>query len=545
MEGREPRRGETGGSAMSKTVDDMPNFDEIGEAELLREGNVFCLREVRYARDLEDGRLSREWVFDAAIRLQEGEPERLNVKEEVGGFFWAMCEVVEDEGQSELLLLSLTSRGVTLTADTEELYTELVTSVAQMGNAGLTDEIIQLVKLAPPGTFKIPEPLRPSSLRSFLAGKTALPTSLAQQTFVEMRSLTIALADGHSGRRWQIKEGETALLHVVKNQPIQVKFAAGTDLLQWWGDPKTNTHDKLREELRHTGFPTVLLAHVVVGLALTQPQVTITIDDLGRLVGMEPRSRKEREEMQAYVWRSLSLLASMPVIGQRRGVYRKPGTREAIELKSEDAFISITGKRWPMQQVAGDGIPPVEVTYVAGPWLDQHRRNRQVLTDFGEVLRIASIPSGKPSGAWAQSIGLALNQRWRERAHTAAITRNGEQSLPAVRFEPFTRGDLLDLFRTEPYFQDVLNSDHPRRAQEYWRVAIDLLKSREVIGFYQELEPLPATRQGWDSAWLKQPLDIRPAREGRAAALEIARHTPPRRRRANSKLAESNSKLAE
>jgi hypothetical protein len=99
--------------------------------------------------------------------------------------------------------------------------------------------------------------------------------------------------------------------------------------------------------------------------------------------------------------------ASTSVIGARPGRFRDPHTRERLDLTCGEPLFGIVA------------APRFHVTLRAGEWLARWRGNRQVLTDFGDVLPIAAIASGKPSGAWAQSVGLALQQRWRERAARA------------------------------------------------------------------------------------------------------------------------------
>lgn len=107
--------------------------------------------------------------------------------------------------------------------------------------------------------------------------------------------------------------------------------------------------------------------------------------------------------------------------GLRPGTYKDKLTNETFDLTSRDALIKITGDRPARQHAFDNSEPPIEVTWVAGPWLDRLRGNDHVLQYFGDIGKIASIPSKQPRGAWAQSIGLALNQLWRERAANAQI----------------------------------------------------------------------------------------------------------------------------
>lgn len=357
-----------------------------------------------------------------------------------------------------------------------------------------------------------------------------LPTAIMQQTFQEMRSIAVATADGPSFRRWEQVQGEIALRHVIPDQPHQIKLVPNARMVGWLPSPMSYAH--LEAELQSAGLPAALLEYVAVGIVLQQGRVTITLDELARYMGLVPRSSAERKTIRREIYRWLVLLSSMAVIGQRPGRYRDPHTREELELISRDPLVLIAGERFDKNASSDD--PPIDVTIDAGAYLDEHRGNHQVLPYLGNVRKIASIAAGKPSGAWAQSIALALHQRWRERAHDAAVGHVGDGNHLVVRFDkPFTREDLLDLFRAEPYFRDVLEGPHPKRAQTYWEEAISLLrdnKQNQIIGYYKALKPLPTARQGWQKAWLAQPLDIRPAGDDRAAVAEIATRTTAAKR---------------
>ena len=350
------------------------------------------------------------------------------------------------------------------------------------------------------------------------------PVVLAQQTAPEVKAVSMGIADGPKLRRWEPIEGEIALRHVVRGSVLETKLVSHP-LLDWLGMP--NTIESLRAELRQAGLPAVLLLHVVIGTALDKLiarrlYVNVAIDDLIEAIGWDPRSRREREDQRQAIWRWIALFDAMKVIGHRPGKYRDPDTREVIDLTSSDALIRITGRRDPVQLGLDDSVPPLEVSYVAGPWIEQWKGNYQILTYFGDVRKLASIPARRPSGAWAQSIGLALQQSWRERSANAEITRVGDESTLTVRVKPFTRRDLLDLFPPNPTVDDVLRGPHPKRAQGYWREAIAQLRRAKVVGYYRETDPLALTRKGWSEAWLEQPLDIRPSEEGRQAIAQIA-----------------------
>jgi hypothetical protein len=250
--------------------------------------------------------------------------------------------------------------------------------------------------------------------------------------------------------------------------------------------------------------------------------VTVSIDQLVSAIGWEPRSRVERLAMRHRVWRWLALFDAMQVIGRRDGKWRDPDTHQILDLTSRDALIRITGRRDPAQLSFDEGTPPLEVSYVAGPWITQWLGNARVLTYFGDVRKLAAIPAGKPSGMWAQAIGLALQQRWREHASYAQVAHVGEDKSLTIRTKPFTRRELLDLFPPTPTVDDVLRGPHPLRAQQYWQAAIKVLQRIGLVSYYRELTVLPGKRQGWTNAWLDQPLDIRPSKDDTAVVAEIA-----------------------
>jgi hypothetical protein len=159
----------------------------------------------------------------------------------------------------------------------------------------------------------------------------------------------------------------------------------------------------------------------------------------------------------------------------------------------------------------------------ATPWLARWRGNRAVLQDFGNLLAISEIPIGKPSGAWARAIGWALQQLWREQATRATYGRAGDDHRTTVRFESFTRRQLLDLFPPRPSVHDVLSSANPVRAIAYWDAAIVELRDRGVISHYagsRDWSNRP--RKGWSDLWLDEPLDVRPSSDGVTALATIA-----------------------
>lgn len=359
------------------------------------------------------------------------------------------------------------------------------------------------------------------------AKRQRLPDRIPQQTSQEVRSLAVAISDGHTLTRWEEVLGEVALRHVIADEPFQVKFAPGPALMAWTG--AVLSEEVLREELAKCDLDAVLLFYETLGSAIAHLEsgeslyVTVSLDDLILALGWDKAARRnaeERNKLRLKLWHWLMVFDGMKVIGQRPGKYRDPDTRRLLDLTSEDALIRVMGQRVSEEVRTPDGRPmPLEITFAAGPWVERFKGNRQILTEFGNVRVLARIPSGKAAGAWARCIGMTLYQRWREGASRATAIENGTS---IVRWKPFTRRGLLTgLFRAQPDVMEMLDSSNPMRAREYWEQAIQMLKLEGFIAQYREVEPLPKSRKAWQDAWLDQPLEIMPGEEPLEAAEEI------------------------
>ena len=373
-------------------------------------------------------------------------------------------------------------------------------------------------------------PVTNAELRQPKPESTLVPVTLSQQTGQIMRTVTTAFGDAPRLRRWEIVEGQTALRHVVPKWPMQTLLSPG-QALSWWGLPENTV--SLQEELKQMGIESVFLVNVLTGIALKEGQVTIGMEELIRAIGRGDearRSNRERAKVEREVWRAILFFDALTVVGKPIGRYTARDTKEVLNmtLPGREAVIKITGV--VPNQVSSDGsAPPAFFSYVCGPWIVKMQGNRQILTEFGDVMRLARLPAGQPSISWAKSIGLNLNQRWRDWGHEARISRSGDANKLTARFEKeFTRRDLLlgeNLCRANPDAEDILNSDKPHRAKDYWDKAIGILKERDgvnLISHYAEVGVAPTARKGWKDDWLDQPLDIRPNRESMQDIAELA-----------------------
>jgi hypothetical protein len=378
--------------------------------------------------------------------------------------------------------------------------------------------------------------------------KHQAPRALPQPTFYEARTGATAISDGRDLRDWNPIEGMMAMLHAPKDSIMQTRFEPCSLLLGWWGKPAGAELETLQCELQKLEFDALVTYFVCLSWAVEEYQVTASLDSIIEAIGRGTdarRSTKARQALRAKVWRWMLLFDSLAVIGARRGTWREPrdgdkkrAKMDADKLYSRDALLKIIGTRATEQGTFDNSAPPKEVTFVAGPWVNQFRGNREILSDFGNVRAIASIPRGKPSGAWAACIGFALNQKWREQAATAPVTRTtrGTKKIATQKFRPFTRRVLLaQLWRSEVNPEEILKGTNPERAKEYWEAAVVILKKDGIIGIYKEIEPLAEGRQDWQDAWLDQPLDIRPAGDSRRDAIEIHQSAETARKRGRKK----------
>ncbi len=379
--------------------------------------------------------------------------------------------------------------------------------------------------------------------RSRLLNTARAPPTLPQPTFYEARTGATAISDGRDLRDWNPIEGMMAMLHAPKDSIMQTRFEPCSLLLGWWGKPTGAELETLQCELQKLEFDALVTYFVCLSWAVEEYQVTASLDAIIEAIGRGTdarRSTKARQALRAKVWRWMLLFDSLAVIGARPGTWREPRDRDKKRAKidpdklySRDALLKIIGTRATEQGTFDNSAPPKEITFVAGPWVNQFRGNREILSDFGNVRAIASIPRGKPSGAWAACIGFALNQKWREQAATAPVARitRGDKKATTQKFRPFTRRVLLEqLWRSEVNPDEILKGDHPERAKEYWDAAIAILK-KEIIGIYKEVKPLTVTGYGWQDAWLDQPLDIRPTGDSWKDAITINKSASEARKR--------------
>jgi hypothetical protein len=379
------------------------------------------------------------------------------------------------------------------------------------------------------------EKLKPKG--TALESRATLPVILPHPTFIEARQFTGAISDGRDGRHWGEIPGAFALLHCPPKSQHQTRFEPNAMMLNWWGVSSAQPQ-ALFDELARLDFDAVILFQVTLSAILHTEKArwsNVSLDSIIKLIGRDTdarRSSESREKWRRKVWRWLVLFDSMAVYGTRPGRWREPGTKgekrakmDTQALYSRDPLIRIVGTRDTEQGTFDGSAPPKEVSIVPGDWLMQFHGNRELLSEMGNVLQIAQISRGKPSGAWAACAGLMLNQLWREGATRATKGRNSrgkDTKTEVLKFRPFTRRELLaETVRSDYDVHAILNDPKNRRerVETYWKEATKELKKRGVIGYYAELKGRAG--DNWREEWLDQPLDIRPVGETLENALTI------------------------
>ena len=234
-------------------------------------------------------------------------------------------------------------------------------------------------------------------------GKSA--EELRHYTFPEAKAAVSGLADAPYGRHWTEIEGEAALRHARKGQPLEIKYLVGP-LARWLGLP--DTPETLWAELHHLGLQPALLYQVCLGrLLAAEGELRISLDILIQDIGWRPRSTAERYRMRRQVWRWLTSFDGLTVIGRRKGVFRDPTTKQIPDLWVDSSLFLIVERGFvePQQLSLDDSAPPFEVTLAAGPWLNQFRGNSQVLTYFGRYDGSRAYRLESPAGRWLSRLG--------------------------------------------------------------------------------------------------------------------------------------------
>jgi hypothetical protein len=352
-----------------------------------------------------------------------------------------------------------------------------------------------------------------------------IPSIVRQHTFQEVRNLGQAITDGVTLLNWKEIPGEVALRHKIEGQPIETKLTAGKEIDWLEADV---TYDNLKDELRKLTPEGVLLFQFALESVLHHQHATLSLDDLIREIGWMPKNREDRNQMRWQVYNWLCVFTNLTSHGTRPGIYKDPITKEKGKIITSSSYFAITDKEW-----LEDSNIPLRITLTASKWIADHKNDNGVLQHFGNLRKLAGLPTGQPRGEYALCVGLAAFQKWREDATRCEIKRIGEQNVETVIYKPLARFDLLNMFRPGKFpIMDILKSDRPKRAQVYWNEAVIELKKRGVIGHYKAPDDKDLPRKGWQDSWLcGKNIEMRPFGDERQAAVELSKSASGKRKR--------------
>ena len=235
----------------------------------------------------------------------------------------------------------------------------------------------------------------------------------------------------------------------------------------------------------------------------------IDLDDVAEKIGYDVRgyTAAKREAMRAQVWELLRFGARAVVIGQRRQTYTDRATGERIETRVESPVWRIHDTERPIQTALFGETPRRVQLVISKQWEPLLTApNLAQYLPFAEI--VGSLPTNQTASAWARVLGMALANFWRR------LPQEATGAAPAIL--P-TRRELLTHYtpKKNPPLE-LLASDKPKRAVQYWRDALAMLRERGFIAHEGEaartvaqmLEPFG--RQGWQEPWLNERVALRP-----------------------------------
>lgn len=346
----------------------------------------------------------------------------------------------------------------------------------------------------------------------------------AVHTSQEVDVLARSACDGRTGEIWRNEDQRRVRIYEPKGASHRVEIEMG----------KTQTLKDL-EQLTASQDADFVLTMLYVASALAPPSPLpsngyaggwIDLDDVMEKIGWYPSklSREKVAEHRARLWSYLVYADRAKVVGSRSVVYFDKRTNEQIPTQISSPIWKIHGEQRSAQAALFDDVPLRVEIVISKQWQPLlTQRNLAQYLPMGE--RLGAIPPNKVAGDWARSIGLVLLNLWRRRPVEA---REGT-------YKP-TRRELLTHYTPKTRtVTDLLESDKPRRAVEYWHDALHILARRgflnrqgEVLRSVDQMrEGLPS--YGWQSAWLDECVEIAPGPKMQNAILQREQALPPAR----------------
>jgi hypothetical protein len=348
------------------------------------------------------------------------------------------------------------------------------------------------------------------------------------QTGQEANAMLAAVADGKSGRHWQTLIGAGSRVHKTPGASHYVSLRLSD------GERELNIAVEALESatLKCDADDDFILLYISRLLTPSHPLpagafagATIKLDDVIKAIGWNPQTTVQRAEMRRRIWQFIKFASRAHIIGQRNYKQKDKLTGKELDtyIDSPPFMIGDTVREKPPEpSLFDDDEPPISVRIAASDaWtrLTAMPDTAQFLP-LGEVL--GAIPGAKPSGAWARVVGLALANFWR---------RNPRDAMSG-KLKP-TRRELLERYTPSTgSVADVLASNDPGRAVQYWAAALRILVESEFLADEGEsaltAEEMRAAlpRYDWAELWLSGKPDLKPGAALLAAVQERADALP-------------------
>ncbi len=337
---------------------------------------------------------------------------------------------------------------------------------------------------------------------------TETVTEFSFQTSQEFNALSLAQCDGKTFAGYMMNEQAGAIIHYRAGSPHQIRMELSED------ERTAGLALGYLENLARAQDADAVLATAYILGVLAPPSHLpprpyaggwIDFDDVLSKIGWIPRNTKDRRELHGKIWNFVKFGERAQIIGKRTGAKYKDAEGNEIDT-------TIHGAAWRVMKTETPDPPalyaaletPVRAEIVVSKELTALISNPKTAQYFqcGEVL--GAIPGGKPAGAWARVIGLALLSFWRRkpREYDAGILKP-------------TRRELLSHYAAKiaPY-DEILASDKPGRAIDYWHGALQILADEGFIARTGEAAITPKAmrdglpRKNWQDLWLDQSINI-------------------------------------
>ena len=352
-------------------------------------------------------------------------------------------------------------------------------------------------------------------------------------TSEEWTALMQANADGRTLKNYHANREGREVIHRTPGATYYVRIPVGKD----------EDMDTLVEFVKGANADSAIgLMYVSELLAPMEPLARgayaggrVYLDDILKKIGFDIRTSEQRLALREWVWKSVIQYGHKAVvIGRRTHKYKGQDGKEIDTLieVSPWAIMNPERPKIPQPKIPGFEVP-ISIELIASrEWteLTTNPKTRQFLPG-AEI--IGSLPRGQAAGAWARVIAISYG----------SFARRYPQVLQG-KAKP-TRRELLTAFEPakSPPLQ-ILYSDAPRRAIEYWRAALRLLVDCGLLANNGEAKTARKPKgYSWQEAWLNEKVDLQPGplwaptlaeiEQKRAAKAVTAR---PRRTRKNPKV---------